>query len=181
MDMVSLKNKKKLRGRLFELFDSTDLFSGQIKKHPTRLHEIKLTGDSNTRCKLKVFDKHIKRKGNRNLGSANAQVTSHVVLINRKTKLCTMASTESMKNDAREQLKHVNGKRVPSGAPSREKQIACELKDHDPSRHCEIRLSLSQLSGVNEAPLQLMSSGQCAPHSFGVKRPLPRPSPGALH
>ena len=39
------------------------------------------------------------------------------------------------------------------------------------------RYELSQLCGVNKAPLQLPGSGQCA-HSFGVKSP---PSPGAQH
>ena len=40
-----------------------------------------------------------------------------------------------------------------------------------PSRHCEIRLSLTQLCGVNKSPLQLLGSVQCAPHSFGVNSP----------
>ena len=38
-----------------------------------------------------------------------------------------------------------------------------------PSRHYEISLSLSQVCGVNEAPLELLSSGKCAPQSFGVQ------------
>ena len=41
-----------------------------------------------------------------------------------------------------------------------------------PSRHHEICLSLSQLCGVNKAPLQLLNSGQRAPHLFGVECPL---------
>ena len=38
-----------------------------------------------------------------------------------------------------------------------------------PPRHNEIRLSLSQLCGVNRTPLQLPRTGQCAPHSFAEK------------
>ena len=45
-----------------------------------------------------------------------------------------------------------------------------------PSKHYEIRLSLSQLCGVNKAPPQLLGSGQCAPNSFGVESP-----PGRRH
>ena len=42
------------------------------------------------------------------------------------------------------------------------------------SRHCEIRLSLAQLCGVNKAPQQVRGSGQGAPHSIWRKESLPR-------
>ena len=38
-----------------------------------------------------------------------------------------------------------------------------------PSRHCKIRLSITQLCGVQ--PLQLLNSDQCAPHSLRRKEP----------
>ena len=40
------------------------------------------------------------------------------------------------------------------------------------SRHQEIRLSLSQLCGVNKKkpPLQSLNSGQFAPHSLGAEK-----------
>ena len=40
-----------------------------------------------------------------------------------------------------------------------------------PSRHYEIRLSLTQLCDVNKASLQVLGSDQCAPYSFGVDIP----------
>ena len=44
--------------------------------------------------------------------------------------------------------------------------------DPSPSIHYKSRLSLSQLCGVQKKPpLQLLSSDQCAPHSFGAESP----------
>ena len=60
--------------------------------------------------------------------------------------------------------------------------VALDEEGAHPSIHYEIRLSLSQLCGVREKkpPLQLLSSGQCAPHSFGVEGHSLTPS-GAQH
>ena len=57
----------------------------------------------------------------------------------------------------------------------------CELHDfpHESStsssssRHCEIRLSLTKLCGVDKTTLKLLSSVQCAPHSLGVNTSFP--------
>ena len=53
------------------------------------------------------------------------------------------------------------------------------LNSVHPSRHYEVRLSLSQLCGVNKAPLQLPSSGLCAPAL--IRRKESPPSSGAQH
>ena len=43
----------------------------------------------------------------------------------------------------------------------------------DPSMRTQLDPSVaSQKCGVNQAPLHRPGSGQCAPHSFGVERPL---------
>ena len=65
----------------------------------------------------------------------------------------------------------------PQGFPaaSRSSSSISEITSIHPD---EIRLSFTQLCGVNKAPLQLPGSVRCAPHSFGVCSPS---SSGARH
>ena len=66
-------------------------------------------------------------------------------------------------------LQHRRKHTLRCGTMSTDMSLSCCIH---PSRHHEIRLSLSQLCGVKKkAPLQLLSPGQCAPHSFGVESP----------